>query len=338
MAVKGYSFNMRYSGQARRILQTMDVVHVHHPFVSGSLSQIYCRPKGIPIIFTNHTRYDLYAQAYIPILADMVGDLAMGGYLPSFCRGVDLVVSPSAGMRDVLAKAGVDVPIDVVPNGIDLEPFRRPVEPISRSELGLSEEDVLLAFVGRLGPEKNLAFLLRSFSAAWQAFPQAALILLGDGPGRESLETYVHQEGLQDRVRFTGLLPYAELPRFVAASDAFVTASVTEVHPLTVIEALAAGLPILGIQSPGVGDTVVDGRNGFLCPSEDLTLFTARMMRLLMDKEKRQSMGQAARADSEFYSIHRTAHMMLERYQMVVDRAAARKKNKRTRRGAHGEE
>lgn len=65
----------------------MDVVHVHHPFLSGTLALLYCRPKGIPIVFTNHTRYDLYAQAYIPVLADVLGDLAMGGYLPSFARG-----------------------------------------------------------------------------------------------------------------------------------------------------------------------------------------------------------------------------------------------------------
>ena len=323
MVVKGYSFNVRYTRQARHLLQTMDVVHVHHPFVSGSLAMVYCKSKGIPIVFTNHTRYDLYAQAYIPALAGL-GDLAMGGYLPAFCRAVDLVISPSAGMRDVLVKAGVDVPIEVVPNGINLDVFRQPTEPFSRASLGFTDQDVLLFFVGRLGPEKNLAFLLRAFFAVLQAYPQVGLVLIGEGPDRENLEALVKQEGAAGRVIFTGLLPYVEIPGYLAMGDAFVTASVTEVHPFTVIEAMAAGMPVLGIRSPGVGDTIQDGRNGFLCPREDAAIFTAKLMRLVMDRDMRRDMGQAARADSEQYAIERTMQMMLERYQMLTQRAAAR--------------
>lgn len=328
LAVKGYNFNTRYTIQARRLLQTMDVVHVHHPFLSGTLALLYCRPKGIPIVFTNHTRYDLYAQAYIPVLADVLGDLAMGGYLPSFARGVDLVVSPSPGMREVLIKAGVDVPIDVVPNGINLKPFQEKVEPVDRGLLGFNDQDVLLFFVGRLGPEKNLVFLLQAFSAAVQAYPNAGLVVVGEGSERSDLETFLEQENLTSRVHFTGLVPYQELPRYLAAADAFATASVTEVHPFTVIEAMAAGLPVLGIESPGVGDTVQDGRNGFICAQENLPAYTAKMMRLLMDRDQRIQMGRNARLDAEQYSIERTMQMMLERYQLVIERAAGRRKPK----------
>ncbi len=324
MAVKGYSFNVRYTNRARKLLQTMDVVHVQHPFISGSLAQLYCRPKGIPIVFTNHTRYDLYTQAYVPALAGL-GELVMGGYLPSFCRGIDLVISPSPGMRDVLIKAGVDVPIDVVPNGIDLLPFRQPVDPICRADLGFSDEAVLLFYVGRLGPEKNVAFLLQAFNAVAQAYEQVGLVLVGDGPERENLLALIQREKLESRVRMTGQVPYLELPRYLATADAFVTASVTEVHPLTLIEAMAAGLPVLGIDSPGVGDIVLDGRNGFLCPTEDLILFTARLMRLVLDDKQRRQMSEAASADAEQYSIERTMQMLLDRYQLVVDRSRSRR-------------
>jgi glycosyltransferase involved in cell wall biosynthesis len=322
----GYNFNTRYTIQARRLLQTMDVVHVHHPFLSGPLALLYCRPKGIPIVFTNHTRYDLYAQAYVPVFADVLGDLAMGGYLPAFARGVDLVVSPSPGMREVLIKAGVDVPVDVVPNGINLKPFQEKVEPVDRALFGFSDQDVLLFYVGRLGPEKNLEFLLQAFAAAVQAYPNAGLVVVGEGSERGDLEAFLEQESLTGRVHFTGLVPYQELPRYLATADAFVTASVTEVHPFTVIEAMAAGLPVLGIESPGVGDTVQDGRNGFICAQENLPAYTAKMMRLLMDRDQRREMGRNARLDAEQYSIERTMQMMLERYQLVIDRAAGRRK------------
>ncbi|HEX7972887.1 MAG TPA: glycosyltransferase, partial [Anaerolineales bacterium] len=103
----GYYISFRYNQQARRLLRTMDVVHVHHPFLSGTLAQHYCRPRGIPIIFTNHTRYDLYAQAYLPGLPEAFGETALQAYLPSFCRSCDLVISPSQGVKEVLRSFGV---------------------------------------------------------------------------------------------------------------------------------------------------------------------------------------------------------------------------------------
>jgi glycosyltransferase involved in cell wall biosynthesis len=84
----GYYISLRYGHQARRLLRTMDVVHVNHPFLSGSLALRYCKPRSIPIIYTNHTRYDLYAQAYLPVLPDIVGETSLKAYLPAFCAPV----------------------------------------------------------------------------------------------------------------------------------------------------------------------------------------------------------------------------------------------------------
>ena len=165
----GFYVSLRYSREARMLLRTMDVVHIHHPFISGQLALRFCTARGIPVVFTNHTRYDLYAQAYLPGVPSMVGEAALQTYLPPLCRACDLVITPSAGMREVLRGLGVESEIDIVPNGVDLEPFLTPVEPIERSKIGYDEDDVILIYVGRLGPEKNLPFLLRSVSGAAQA-------------------------------------------------------------------------------------------------------------------------------------------------------------------------
>ena len=157
----GYYFNLSYSRHARRLLYTMDIAHVHHPIISGSTALRYCRPRGIPIIFTNHTRYDLYTQVYAPSwLPDSLGETAMRTFLPSFCRACDLVIAPSPGMEKVMRSFGVDSPIEVAPNGVDLAPLRSLTDPIERSQFNIPEEAVLLIYVGRLGPEKNLAFFL----------------------------------------------------------------------------------------------------------------------------------------------------------------------------------
>lgn len=329
----GMHFSLRYTREARRTLRTMDVAHVHHPFISGSIALRYCRVNRIPIIFTNHTRYDLYAKAYLPLLVDMIGVAALKAYLLSFCRSCDLVVSPSAGMKDVLKDMGIDVPIDVVPNGVDIKPFLDPVEPLERAEFGFQAQDVILVYMGRLGPEKNLSFLLRSFAGIAQAYDNVQLMLIGVGPTKADLQDQVKYMGIEGRVRFTGLVPYDQMPRYLAIGDAFVTASITEVHPLSVIEAMAAGLPVLGIDSPGIGDTIQDGVTGYLIPKEDLAAYTAQMVRLVVDQKQREQMSGEARKSVTSYAIENTTQMMLERYQRVIEDVSHRKRSLRYRLG-----
>ncbi|HBY06242.1 MAG TPA: hypothetical protein DEH22_00015 [Chloroflexi bacterium] len=327
----GYYFNVRYGQRARNLLRTMDIVHVHHPFLSGRLATWYCKPRGIPIVFTNHTRYDLYAQAYFPVLPDGIGDAFMKAFIPGFCASMDMVVAPSMGLKKVLERAGVTNHIEVIPNGVNLSAFRGVVHPIPKAELGFTDEDVVLAFSGRLAPEKNLPFLLRAFNGACQAFENLGLLIIGDGPERGNLEDRVRHMGIEDRVKFTGRIDYKDMPNYLVSADAFVTASVTEVHPLSVIEAMGAGLPVLGIESPGVGDTVNDGEDGFIVPEEDLATFTAKMVRLATDTELRQTMSQKARQTSELYAYERTAQLMLDLYQKVAAAHSGRRRTLRAR-------
>jgi 1,2-diacylglycerol 3-alpha-glucosyltransferase len=327
----GYYISLSYTPQANKLLNTMHLVHVHHPFLSGNLALRYCRSRGIPIIFTNHTRYDLYSQAYLPPMADIIGAAAVQAYLPAFCRACDMVISPSAGMRDVLVGLGVEIPIEIAPNGVDLHPFQTASYSIDRSELGLSAEDVVLIYVGRLGPEKNLQFLLRSFAGVVQAYDHARLLLIGDGPERETLQDMVSHTNICDCVIFAGMVPYEMVPAYLSIADAFVTASVTEVHPLTVVEAMAAGLPVLGINSPGIGDTIRDGESGYLVQHEDMASFTAKMVRLVREDEYRHQMGEKARLAAAEYDIERTTIVMEKHYRHVIEMAKNRKRNMRMR-------
>ncbi len=323
----GYNFNVRYSREARRLLQSMDIVNVHHPILAGSLAIRYCRNRGIPIVFTNHTRYDLYAQVYLPAVADVIGVTALEAYIPAFCRMINLVIAPSAGMRDVLLRMGVDAKIDIVPNGVDIQPFRFPNEVRKREDFGFKSSDIILMYFGRLGPEKNLQFLLRSFRGVAQTYNQVNLMLIGGGPDKENLQEHVRQMGMESRVCFTGLIPYEQLPGYIPLADAFVTASISEVHPLSLIEAMASGLPVLGIQSPGVEDIVEDDVTGYLVEGEDLAAFTAKMVRLAIDHEKRKQMGVEARKSADRYAIERTTNLLVECYENVITSNARRKRS-----------
>ncbi len=325
LADTGFYLSMRYSRKAKLLLQTMDIVHVHHPFLSGRLALRYCRLLHIPIVYTNHTRYDLYAHAYLPMMPEEISQGLLQAYMPSFCNAVQLVVAPSAGMEKILRQFNVDSKIEVVPNGVDLKNFYE-AKPLSRAEFGYKENDILLVYAGRIALEKNIPFLLRSFAGIAQALPNARLLLIGGGvqPYEEEIRALIGELELAQRVRMTGKIAYDKLPAYLAMCNIFVTASVTEVHPLSVIEAMGAGLPAMGIHSVGVGDIVIDGVTGLLA-THNMPAFTAKLARLCLDANLRDSMGKAARKASSAYAIERTAEMMLNHYVKLVNEAEPRK-------------
>lgn len=318
LADTGFYLSLRYKTTHKKLLQTMDVVHVHHPFLSGRLALAYCRPENIPIVFTNHTRYDLYAQARMPLMPEEVSHGLLQAYMPDFCEEMDLVISPSKGMEKILREYGVKSHIEVVPNGVDLTRFLN-AEPLPRSDFGFTDEDILLVYVGRIAPEKNLEFLVQSFAGVASVIPNVHLLIAGGGQ-KEHMEEVLPlpgKYGVQDRIRFVGMIPYEKLPSYLAMCDAFVTASVTEVHPLSVIEAMGTGLPILGIDSPGVGDSISDGETGLLA-KEDVASFTAKLTYLCINRDLHKKFGTAARKASEQYSIERTTKIMLDLYNRLT--------------------
>ncbi len=323
----GYYLSFRYTRAAKKLLQTMDVVHVQHPFLSGRLALRYCQPLLIPTAFTNHTRYDLYAQTYLPLLPTEISDGLLQAYMPAFCQSIDLVISPSAGMAEVLRAMGVTSRIEIIPNGVELQRFYQ-AQPRSRADFGYSPDSILLVYAGRLASEKNLPFLLRAFAGVAKTLDHVYLLVVGGGTKalETELQDLVGELHLEDRVRFTGMVPYDELPSYLQMCDAFITASVTEVHPLSVIESMACGLPVVGIDSPGVGDTVEDGKTGFLS-EEDLPSFTAKLTRLCMDPSLRQQMGDAARKASKLYAVERTTETLLQHYERLVHASRPRREN-----------
>jgi glycosyltransferase involved in cell wall biosynthesis len=253
----------------------------------------------------------------MPLLPEEISDSFLQSYMPPFCTAVDLVISPSLGVVDVLRKLGVTCQIEVVPNGVELDRFQQTYQGDGRAELGITAEDTLLVYSGRLGPEKNIDFLLRSFSGAAEAVDRVHLLLIGGGLEEENLKKLASQLGISDRVHFIGMIEYELMPRFLSMCDLFVTASVTEVHPLSVIEAMASGLPALGIHSVGVGDIIEDGRTGLLA-SQNQAAFAAKLTRLCLDKDLRLRMGNSARQASEKYAIERITQVMLAHYENLA--------------------
>ncbi len=314
----GYAFGLSFSPIARRAMRQVDILHANHPFASGAAAQREARRANIPIVFTNHTRYDLYMRAYLPFLPPALGRAYLTTVLPRYCRSVDRVIAPSAGLAEVLRGLKVDAPLKVIPNGIDVAHFAGGDPSGWRERLGVSTGDVLLVFVGRLSKEKNVRLLVEAFAAAASACPRAHLVLAGGGNEKAALEAIAIRAGVAGRIHFTGPLSYDQVSNLLAAADAFVTASVSEVHPLTVIEALAAGLPVVGIHSPGVSDTIRHGWNGLLAGDTQPKNLTAQIIEICRSDEARANLSAAARQSAQEYAIERTAGLLLDEYRSVI--------------------
>ena len=328
----GYYLNFSFARTARNKCKTMDVLHAHHPFITGRIAVRYGKRYGIPVVYTNHTRYDLYAQHYLPVLPDALTQTFLEAYLPSFTSQCDLVIAPSKGLHDVLRSYSVTCHIEVIPNGIDLEPFQNPRTRHTRAELGIPESAKVMVYVGRIAPEKNLAFLLRAFAVVSRELPETCLLLVGDGPEMDNLMDRAQQSGISEKVIFAGRVEYEDVSGYLNIADAFVTASVTEVHPLSVIEAMAVGLPVLGIESPGVGDTVADGVNGLLT-GHNLAEFSLKMFRLMSEDDLRARLAKRALEDSEQYSILNTSKRILGFYQELVAECQKRREREESEKG-----
>jgi 1,2-diacylglycerol 3-alpha-glucosyltransferase len=318
LAETGFYLSLRYRTAAKKLLQTMDVVHVHHPFLSGRLALHYCRSNQIPVVFTNHTRYDLYAQARLPNLPEEVSLGLLQAYMPDFCEAVSLVISPSEGMKKILREFKVESYIEVVPNGTDLRPFQN-AKALSRAEFGFTADNIVLIYAGRIAPEKNLNFLLRVFAGIAQTIPNVCFLVVGGGQKEheDELRSMAGELGIASRTRFTGMVSKDKLPSYLAMCDIFVTTSVTEVHPFSVIEAMATGLPVVGIHSPGVSDSITDGVSGLLS-TEDIASYTAKLTYLCLHKDLQMQFGAEALKASEQFSIERTTKIMLGHYSRLL--------------------
>ena len=314
LADTGFFLSLRYKTAAKKLLQTMDIVHVHHPFLSGRLALSYCHPAQVPVIFTNHTRYDIIAQARMPLIPEEVSYSLLQAYMPDFCDEMDLVISPSESMKKIIQGYGVECHIEVVPNGINLTNFHN-ATPLSRNNFGFTDDDILFVYAGRIAPEKNLEMLLQAFSGITHIFPNVHLLIVGGGQKdyMDEILEIPNELNIKDRVQFSGMVSYEKLPAYIAMCDVFVTPSVSETFGMSTVEAMGAGLPAIGIRSPGASDIIEHGVTGYLA-EDSLASLTATITYACTNKNALRKMGIKARKASEQYSIERTTGIMLEHY------------------------
>jgi len=315
----GYHFIFPADKRVLEIAKTMDVIHVHHPFVMGGIAASIAKKLNKPLVFTNHTQYEQYAH-YVPAPGGIV-KYSIKRRIKNFMKNVDLVIAPAKGIIPVLREYGVEGKINIVPNGIDIDRFKKEV-PISELEklMGkykLNHKDKILIYTGRIAEEKNLTFLLKAFAKLATKNANVHLIMVGGGPQMKEFVGLIDKMHLTERVTITDYVPYEEMQNHLALASLYVTASKSEVHPLTIIEGMAAGLPMVIIKAPGTGDVVTDNVDS-LVARDDLDDFVAKIERVLSDSALHERLARQAVISAEKYSFRETSKEMLKAYEEAI--------------------
>jgi len=288
-----------------------DVLHVAEPALLGIAGLYYGGGRNggalhLPLVISYHTDLPKYLHYYhLGFLEPHVWKILR---LRHNRAAVNLCTSTK--MLDELRAHGIER-VALWPGGVDADlfnPSRRC--PAMRARLTQGDtESLLLLYVGRLSAEKDI----ESLRTVLQAFPQARLALVGDGPHRKALES--HFAGLP--VVFTGFLLGEELARAFASSDMFLMPSRTETLGLVVLEAMSSGLPVVAVRAGGIPDMIEDRVSGYLFETLDDAITI--IQELLDSSEKRSTLGKAAREHSSRTSWRAATLGLLEQYRRACE-------------------
>ena len=295
-----------------------DLIHIHTEASTALMAHAIARETGAPIVMTTHTdfAYFIFGRGgYAPGLKQCFALWGKCAY-----KRARVVIVPSEKAISIPQVAWVKDRIKVVPSGIRLERYQKPVTPGERGALlrqsGLTDNGYTLVMVTRVSREKNIAEILHYFPALLRALPQAQLLIAGDGPELRRLKKTAAEKGLSGHICFTGRIDPDEVYRYYASGDAFVSASTFETQGLTYLEALARGLPLICRDDPVLRNVLEEGKNGYRYRCEEE--FVARTVRILEDRSLREAMRINALAKAEEYSAERFGERMAALYEGVI--------------------
>lgn len=268
-----------------------DVVHTHSS-KAGVLGRAAAWHAGVPLVV--HTVHGQAFHAYQSALKNAlyIGAERWAG------RRCDRILAVAQAMVDqcVRARVAPRTKYQVVYSGMEMDAFLgATADPDLRAQLGIPAGAPVIGKVARLFELKGHRFLFDALPRILDAIPDAYVLLVGDGNLRPELERRAADLGLSERIVFAGLVPPAEVSRYIALMDVLVHLSLREGLPRTVVQALACGVPAVAFRLDGTPEVVSDGETGWLCEPEDTGAVAEAVIRLLEHDDRRRQMGERGR-------------------------------------------
>lgn len=291
-----------------------DVIHSQSEFSTFVFARKIAKKLNIPIIHTYHTLYEYYTHYFCPSKA--LGQKIVAAGSRFICNRTDAVIAPTEKTARVLENYNVTAPLNIIPTGLSLERFQRPIDSSFkrqlRAQLHIPENTPVIVTLGRLAREKNVDFLIQQMQHPKLKQMKLHLIIVGDGPDRECLEAMVHNLGLRNTVHFTGMVSPENVAQYYRLGDVFVSASNSETQGLTYIEAMACGLPLLCLEDPCLNSVLIPAFNGFFF--QDADSFVQRCIETFEVKDFLKSLQENALQCSFEFSKEAFARRALQLY------------------------
>ena len=304
----------------------LDVIHSHTEFGIGTFARIIAKQFNVPLVHTYHTMYEDYIHYVTKGYFDKSSKKIVEYLTLFYCdkTASELIVPTNKTYKLFKDKYKVDRNIHIVPTGIEVERFF--TENVNKKDVvslkkkyKLNADDFVLLFVGRLAEEKNIVYLIDTVRDIIKKNKDASnikFLIIGDGPDYEAYKELVDKYNMSEHIILTGRVPWEDVPKYYQLADLFLTASKSETQGLTVVEAMAAGVPPIAIDDESFRNVIVDDLNGkiFRTKKELRTI----VMDLKSNREKLDMMKRQARVSSEMYSSKFFAESILHVYNFAL--------------------
>ena len=296
----------------------IDIIHAHSPFISMSLACQLRRKLDVPVVFTQHTKWDYDFEAVIPtkLLRTRVER-----YVYWSMKKADELWAVSRGAGEHLQERGYVGDFIVMPNGTDFPQVERVPELRAQidSRYNLPEGVPVFLFVGRMMWYKNISLILNTLEILKDSGFDFRMLFVGDGENLGDIKEMTSSKGLDDFVHFVGRVnDRRELMSFYERADLFMLLSVYDNAPLVVIEAAACSTPSIVLHGSATSEVVDDGVNGFHVSEESAEEAAELIKTIFSDRERLAEVSKAA-SEQVYMPWEKLIVRIVERYQHVID-------------------
>ncbi len=320
-----YRLSRIYPVHLRNMIKSwnLEVIHSHHEFSIGIMARLLAKELNIPLVHTLHTMYEDNIETFTKGHFEKTSRKLLEEFTNIFCdKTCNELIVPTSKVYSLLKdQYGFTRNIHIIPSGIEVERFYREnldkklIEQIKK-EHGIKKSDRVLIYLGRIGPEKSIDFLVKAMPKLIKQNKNIKLLIVGPGPAENDLKKLAKKLEVEKNVIFTGGVHWEDVPYYYACAEIMVNASTYETQGLTMVEGMATSLAPVCINDPALTSCVTDKLDGLVFNNEDE--YVDEVMSLIKDKKLLEELQTNARRRAEDYSSKAYASKVLEVYKEAM--------------------
>lgn len=284
-----------------------DIIHTHHPSIYGQFACQVSEKLKIPLFFTAHTQYEMYLDYYLP-KGKIIASYFLKRGLKNLSKKCFKVIAPTNQTADRLKKLGINN-TKIINNAIEDDFFRKPYQKNMKSPT--------LVYTGRIEKEKDPLFLLKIAHELKKLVPNFKFIIIGSGSLTDKLNSKIIISKLHNNMILGGEIKRSLLPEIYSDAHIFVTASMSEVMPLSIIEAMACGLPTIALEKSKLEDIIIDDKTGYLLKANP-KIIAKKISEILSNKKLYKRLSESAFKHARNFSITQKAKELENLYKEAV--------------------